>query len=131
MSNINWLDLLGWTQEELEDLRFVAFSYIQQGHYDVAITILEALLILSSKNAYDLQTLGAIYLQQGKALQALNYLDQSLKLEPNHLPSLLNRVKAFFLLGYRTQAINEAQKLEKSHDSLIAKEASALLTCYA
>src|SRR5947209_3839602 len=99
MSNINWLDILGWGDEEIEDIRFVGYSYIKQGIYDVALNFFEALTILVPNNVYDLQTLGALYLQKNNALEALRYLDKALLLEPTHHSSILNRSKALFLLG--------------------------------
>ena len=130
-SQAQWTEILGWGDEELEDLRFVAFSYIKQGQYDIAVCFFEALTVLAPKNAYDLQTLGALYLQKGKALEALSHLDKALKIEPTHLLTLLNRCKTLFLLGYKKQGIQQAEQLAKSSDSEIAKQASALLLSYA
>ena len=64
MSDVNWLELLGWGKGEVEDLRFIGYSYIKQGHYQTALTFFEALVVLNPDNAYDLQTLGALHLQQ-------------------------------------------------------------------
>lgn len=130
MSNINWNDILGWGENEIEDLRFVAFSYIKQGLYDIAIQFFEALALLSPFNVYDLQALGALYLQKGNALEALRYLDKSILLEPNHYPSLLNRSKALFLLGYTKQGEQQAKLLISCEDPEIARQASALLLSY-
>ncbi len=80
MSNVEWLSILGWGNEELEDLRFVGYSYIKQGKYDIAITFFESLVILNPDSFYDLQTLGALYLQKGNNLMALNYIEKALKL---------------------------------------------------
>lgn len=131
MSKINWLEILGWNPDELEDIRFVAYSYIKEGQYDIALTFFEALNVLNPNCLYDLQILGALYLQNGKSLQALHYLDRSLKIDPNHSYSLLNRTKALFMLGYKKQAITQARKLEVSEDKNISKQASALLLSYA
>jgi tetratricopeptide (TPR) repeat protein len=130
MSQVNWLEILGWNQEELEDLRFVGYSYIKQGHYDIAISFFEALVILSPNNPYDLQTLGAIYLQKGNNLKALNFLELALKLDPTHAPTLLNRTKALFALGYKRQALMQAHHLTTHEDPLVANQASALLLAY-
>lgn len=130
MSHTNWLDVLGWGHEEIEDLRFVGYSYVKQGRYDIATTFFEALVVLSPKNAYDLQTLGALYLQKGNSLMALNYIEQALKVEPHHLPTLLNRTKALFALGYKRQALTTAQILEKSDDLQIVNQAKALILAY-
>ena len=130
MSQIDWMSILGWNKEELEDLRFVGFSYIKQGKYDVATTFFEALVILAPDSVYDLQTLGALYLQKGNNLMALNYIEKSLKLDPAHLPTLLNRTKALFALGYKKQGLAQAHALEKCSQELIAGQAQALILAY-
>ena len=130
MSQIQWMEILGWKQDELQDLRFVGYSYIKQGHYDLALTFFEALVVLSSSEVYDLQTLGALYLQKGNNLMALNYLEKALKMDPNHLPTLLNRTKALLALGYKKQGLSQAQALEKSEDPSIASQAEALVIAY-
>jgi tetratricopeptide (TPR) repeat protein len=126
----NWLDLLGWGQAELEDLRFVGFAYIKQGKYDIALTFFEALLFLSKEEPYDLQTLGALYLQMGNNLAALNFLERAIKVAPDHDPTLLNRVKALFLLGYRHQALEQAKTLIASTNQYVSNQASALVLAY-
>ena len=79
MSKINWKEVLGWKEDELDDLRFVGYSYIRQGCYDIALTFFEALVLIGEDKPYDLQTLGAIYLQKGNHLMALSYLERALK----------------------------------------------------
>lgn len=130
MSDLNWLEVLGWGKEEMEDLRFVAYSYIKQGVYDVALTFFDALNVLSPPTAYDLQTIGALHLQMGNGLKALDYLDRALKLDPSHLPTLLNRAKALFLLGYKRQGLMQVVELEKCSDPQIQSQASALVLAY-
>jgi tetratricopeptide (TPR) repeat protein len=130
MSEIDWLSILGWNNEELEDLRFVGYSYIKQGKYDIAVTFFEALVILGPESVYDLQTLGALYLQTGNHLMALNYIEKALKLDPTHLPTLLNRTKTLFALGYKRQALNQARELEKCSQEQIADQAQALIMAY-
>ena len=128
---MNWLEVIGWGKEELEDLRFVGYSYIKQGKYDIALNFFEALVILEPESAYDLQTLGALYLQKGNNLMALNFLEKALKLDPHHPPTLLNRVKALFALGYKRQGLAQAKDLEKNGDLAIANGAAALVLAYA
>lgn len=127
MSQINWTEVLGWGAEEIGDLRYVAYTYIRQGIYDVALTFFDALAILTDPIAYDLQTVGALHLQLGNGLKALDYLDRALKMEPGHLPSLLNRAKALFMLGYKRQAFLQVAELEKCSDPQIASQAAALV----
>ena len=130
MSDVNWLEVLDWTTEELEDLRFVGYSYLKQGKYETALTFFEALAILNPSNSYDLQTLGGLHLQENNNLMALNYIERALKLEPDHLPTKLNRAKALFALGYKRQAVRQAEELSAVDDTEIADQATALLMAY-
>jgi tetratricopeptide (TPR) repeat protein len=130
MSNMNWLEILGWGEAEIADLRYVAYSYIRQGIYDVALTFFDALAVLSPPIAYDLQTIGALYLQLGNGLKALDFLDRALKMEPHHLLTQLNRAKALFMLGYKRQGLLQVLELEKKTDKEIASQASALVLAY-
>jgi tetratricopeptide (TPR) repeat protein len=127
---VNWSDILGWDNEALEDLRYLGYAYLKQGKYDIARTFFEALMTLNSQNPYDLQTLGGLYLEMGKNLSALNTIEQALKLDPTHAETLLNRAKALFALGYRRQAISQANSLLKESNVAIANQASALLLAY-
>jgi tetratricopeptide (TPR) repeat protein len=130
MSRTDWLEKLGWGEEEIADLRYVAYSYIKQGIYDVALTFFDALSVLSPPIAYDLQTMGALHLQLGNGLKALDFLDRALRMEPGHPLTQLNRAKALFMLGYKRQGLSQALELEKSEDQEIAKQASALVLAY-
>lgn len=130
MSSVEWSDVLGWDGEAIEDLRYLGYAYIKQGKYDIARSFFEALMTLSNQNPYDLQTLGGIYLEVGKNLQALNTIEQALKLDPHHSETLLNRAKALFALGYRRQALAQTNSLLKDANPLIANQASALLLAY-
>ena len=124
------MDRLGWSHEEIADLRYAAYSYIKQGIYDVALTFFDALSVLSPPIAYDLQTMGALHLQLGNGLKALDFLDRALKMEPGHPPTQLNRAKALFMLGYKKQGLVQALALEKSEDQEMATQASALVLAY-
>lgn len=127
METINWMEILDWTDDQIEDLRFVGYSYLKQGKYDIAQTFFEAIAILSNEAFYDLQTLGAIYLQNGHYLQALNNFDRALKQNPNHAETLLNKANALFLLGYKKQGITQAKTLIDHENKNIANQATALL----
>ena len=130
MSSVEWSDVLGWDGEALEDLRYLGYAYLKQGKYDIARSFFEALMTLSNQNPYDLQTLGGIYLEVGKNLQALNTIEQALKLDPLHSETLINRAKALFALGYRRQALAQTNAILKDANPLIANQASALLLAY-
>jgi tetratricopeptide (TPR) repeat protein len=127
---MDWLEVLGWGNEEMSDLRSVAYSYIKQGGYEVALTFFDALAVLSPPLPYDLQTTGALHLQLGSGLKALDYLDRALKIDPDHLLTKLNRAKALFMLGYKRQALAQALELEQCEEKEIASQASALVLAY-
>lgn len=127
---MDWMSEFGWQKKQIEDLRYLAFSYIKQGIFPKALTIFEALTVLAPDHAYDLQTLGGLHLQMGNGMRALDYLDHALKLEPTHLGTHLNRAKTLFMLGYRRQGVLQAKELEHCSDPQIASQAKALLLAY-
>ena len=129
MSNIQWMEVLGWGKKHIEDMRFIGNCYVKQGKYDIAITFFEALCLLSN-TTFDKQTMGALYLQIGKNNEALTYLDQALKEMPDHLPTQLNRAKALFSLGNKEEATAQAKPLLKAEDLRIASQASSLLVAF-
>lgn len=131
MANIDWLAILDWGEGELDDLRFIGFAYIRQGKYDMAATFFEALVTLNAHNPYDFQTLGALYLQKGNNMMALSYLEKALKLDPTHAPTLLNRAKTLFALGYKRQGLQQTQALATHPDPFIADQAAALELAHA
>jgi len=130
MSDIEWSDLFGWKEPELDDLRFVGFSYIKQGKWDIALSFFEALTLLSPNHVYDLQTLGALYLQKGSHFIALNYIEKALKLDPAHEPTLINKMKTLFALGFRKQGLSQAQELSLSQNAAVSSQAQAFMLAY-
>ncbi|NGX50889.1 MAG: hypothetical protein K1060chlam2_00740 [Chlamydiae bacterium] len=130
MTRIKWIELLGWGPDQIEDIRFAGYSFVKQGHYEHALKFFEVLAILTEDEPYDLQTLGGLYLQIGNNLSALNYLERALKLDASHEPTLLNRTKALFLLGYKRQGLAQASQLERSSNQAIADQARALTLTY-
>lgn len=130
MAQSEWLEKLGWTEEQLEDLRVTGYAYIRQGKYDIGLTLFEALNVLQPDNAYHSQILGALYLQLGNPAKALKAFNRSLELEPNHTPTLLNLMKALFMLGNTGEGKKLAHILEKNKDAAISNIAKALLLAF-
>lgn len=124
---MDWNQQLGWNQAQIEDLRSLGYSLIQQGVYEQALVFFEALSLLNPNSAYDLQTLGAIRLQMGDSMPALDLFDRALKLDPNNAQIKLNRAKALFALGYRRQGILQAKEIEALSQGAISDSAKALL----
>jgi tetratricopeptide (TPR) repeat protein len=130
MAKVNWRDILGWTNDQLEELRFSGFSFLREGHYQKALIFFEALVILDPESAYDAQTLGALYLQMGQNEKAIKLLNQALELEPNHEPTLLNKAKALLGARQNIEALAIAARLEQSSDPTISGDASAIRSSY-
>lgn len=130
MSRIDWKKEMGWTDEQLDDLRFTAYAYIRQGKYDIALPIFEALSTMNPDNAYDAQTLGALYLQLNNPVKALKSFDKALKLEADHAPTLLNVTKALFMVGKTDEGLKLANILKNEHDAAISNVAKALILAY-
>jgi tetratricopeptide (TPR) repeat protein len=130
MSEINWQTKLGWNEENLDDLRNTAFAYIRQGKYEIAEPIFEALVVLNQDNAYDAQTLGALYLQLNNPAKALKYFDKALKIEADHGPTLLNVAKALFMIGKKDEGLRLVEILKNEPDFVIANTAKALILAY-
>jgi tetratricopeptide (TPR) repeat protein len=127
MAQDKWLEVLGWGKGEVDDLRYVAYSYIKQGIYDIALTFFDAIQVLSTPTAYDLQTLGALHLQMGDGGKALHFLDRALSLDPSHMASKLNRAKALLMVGKKIEALHLAKELSELGSPEIASQATALL----
>lgn len=127
---MDFLEIFGWEQTQLNDLQYVGYSYLKQGKYEIAIKFFEALNMLKPNHDYYLQILGALYLEAKKPKKALEYLDASLKITPNHLPTLLNKVKAFLSIGHKRQALILAKRLKTFNDPFISSQASAIILAY-
>ncbi len=130
MSKKNWLAELGWTEEQVEDLRFTGYAYIRQGKYDIALPFFEALAILEPDSAYDAQTLGALYLQLNNPIKALKAIDKALKIEAEHAPTLLNLTKALFMLGRKQEALKLANILKNEPNPAVSNVAKALILAW-
>lgn len=130
MSKINWRESLGWSEEILEEMRATGYAYVRQGKYDIAMPFFEALCVLDPDNAYDTQTLGAIYLQLNNPAKALKYFDKALKIDADHAPTLLNLTKALFMLGKKEEALKLANILKNESNPAISNMAKALILAY-
>lgn len=127
---MDWQNYLELSDDSLEDLRFVGYLYLKQGCYDIAIDFFKALLILTPGNLYDLQTLGSLYLQKGKFTDALNYLDKAIKIDPTNYLIILNKAKALFSLGYRTEGLAQAKIVSECKIPKFANQALTLIDIY-
>ena len=130
MSKINWGAQLGWGDDQIEDIRNTGYAYVRQGKYEIALPLFEALIVLEPNNPYNAQTVGAIYLQLGKAEESIKALDIALKMDTDHAPTLLNFTKALFMLGRHEDGLKLANILKNEKDMQIANVAKALILAY-
>ncbi len=131
MSRLHWKELLGWDEDYLDDLRVTAFFYIREGQYDIARTFCETLAVLNPENAYDQQTLGALYLQNEDPSSALTYLEKARRLDPENSIVRINRIKALLMLGYREEGLNLLEDfLSDCKEEELRSDAEALQMAY-
>lgn len=132
MERINWQTILNLNEDQVSDLRLVAYHYIRQGKYDIARAFLEALAIFQSQRSldeqdpYDFQALGGLYLQLGDHERALRYLDRALRLSSDHIPTQLNRAKVLFILRRFDEAMVAADELRTCPEPSVSDAAEAL-----
>ncbi len=130
MSKINWLKTLNWSEEQLDDLRYIGYAYIRQGKYDIGIAFFEALNVLVADSTYDAQTLGALYLEVGQPAKAIKLFDKALKLEGDHATTLLNMCKALFVMGRKEEGLKLANILKNEDSPQVSNVAKALIMAY-
>lgn len=131
MAKKNWLEIVEWNENTLEDLRFVGYTYIKQGHYAIALKFFENLVkVPAHPDVYDVQTLGALYLELNNNVSALHFLEKAIGLDPSHEPTLINRAKALFVLGYRRQGLSQLDPLKTSKDENVRNQALAMSMSY-
>jgi len=131
MGNINWLEKLGWEEDQVEELRMTGYAYIRQGKYDIALDFFQALTVLDPNNLYDAQTVGAIYVQLGQFDEAIKALEHALKLEGDHTPTLVNLCKALFMADKKDEGLKLAEILKDDKNPAVASQAEALLLAFA
>ncbi|MCH9633349.1 MAG: Beta-barrel assembly-enhancing protease [Chlamydiae bacterium] len=131
MSQINWLEVLDWDEEHLDNFRSTAFLYIRQGKYDIAKDFFHTLVVLNPNNSFDLQTLGAIYLEENNPSLALSYLQKAKQINPSNNTITMNQIKAMLLLGYRNEAFELIENFTKTcTDQFMVSDAQALQMAY-
>jgi len=130
IDRIDWMSTLGWNEDHLEEFRNAGYAYIRQGRYEDALPFYEALYVLNPNNFYDVQTLGALYVQLNKPKEAIKYLDLALQLEADQSPTLFNLAKAFFMDNRAEEGVKLATMLQKDQNPFIASQAAALILAY-
>jgi len=131
MGKINWAEKLGWNEDQIEELRMTGYAYVRQGKYDIALDFFQALRVLDPESLYDAQTVGAIYVQMNQPDEAIKALEDALKLEGDHTPTLVNLCKALFMSDKKNEGIKLAEILKGDKNPLVSSQAEALLLAFA
>jgi len=131
MGSINWVEKLGWNEDQIEELRMTGYAYIRQGKFDIALDFFQALTVLDPNNLYDAQTVGAIYVQMNQPDEAIKALEHALKLEGDHTPTLVNLCKALFMADKKQEGLKLAEILKDDKNSVVSSQAQALLLAFA
>ncbi|MGR3951625.1 MAG: type III secretion chaperone [Chlamydia sp.] len=126
----DWKEELDCSEDQMEEMRHIGYSYIRQGKYSIALSFFHALSILDPEGVYDLQTLGALYVELDQPQLAIQSLNRALQLDGEHGPTLLNLMKAFFMCHRTEDGLRLARILQHDQDSFIASSAKALALCY-
>ena len=122
-----WKNYLKWSEKQINDVRYLACSYLYEGKYDVAISFFEALTVVDPNNIYDLEALGALYLEINNNKEALNYLNKALNLKPKDPTILLNKATALLSLGYKKEGKEILAILQHVKNTKIMNKATAML----
>lgn len=131
MGRIDWMQQLGWTEEHVDEMRNIGYSYLRQGKYETALPFFEALVALDSESIYDIQTLGALYVQIDQPKKAIRILNKALMFDVDHGPTLLNLMKAYFMAHETEEGLRLAEVLKNDKNPFIAGTAEAFMLSYA
>ncbi|MFZ4100283.1 MAG: tetratricopeptide repeat protein, partial [Chlamydiia bacterium] len=120
---VNWQEILGWNEEQIHDIRSIAYAYLRQGAYDIAKDLLHLSRMLDPGHPYELQQLGAISLEEGNLKDAIQWLEEALRADPQHQPTRLNWAKALLTAGRLDEGLVVVQQLSQSQNLAIAQDA--------
>ena len=127
MEKIDWKEILGWQEDQIEEMKFFGFSYLRQGKYDIALKIFQALNILVPQDPYVLKTLGALLVTTQSPEKALDYLYKAEEMDPTDPQVKLNIAQSLLDLGQKEDALEKIKKLTSNKNKKIAGKAKALL----
>lgn len=99
-----------WEKDEIRLISEIAYTLSNQGRNQEAIVLFEGLLAIAPATAYFQSALGALYLREGDFFKAFNYLNSSLKIEPDDIVSLINRGEASLRKGNNAAARQDLEK---------------------
>lgn len=88
---------------------------INLNEIESAKQILQSSIAKNPKQTEPLTNLGFLYAKQNDFIQAINYYNQALKLDPDYEQALLNKAAALIAINNRNEAKNVILHLSKKH----------------
>lgn len=128
--SINWKEVIGFNDEQIQNIRTAGELYRRQGHYKTALTYWRAICIFDKTSVFDQQMLGALLLEVNQAQEAVPVLEKALALQPKHYRTHLNLARALLDSGRKAEALAKAKELVLCPDALVADRASAILLAF-
>jgi tetratricopeptide (TPR) repeat protein len=127
---IAWRDVIGWNQDQIDELRAIGYSYLRQGQLKLAHTFYEALAVLEPSSLYDLRTLAGLRDLMGNSEGAIEIYNKVLAMEPGDPFSSLGLAKALLASGQQVAALERLRPLSTNPNPRIASDAQALILAY-
>lgn len=121
---------LGWGDAQRQEMRMLGCDLLREGKYEKATALFEGVVELGSDEVFDLQTLGALYVQLGRWEEALHHLNQAAMRNEKHLPTRLNQAKALVGLERLEEGLEIARRLMGCRNERIREWAEALLLAH-
>ncbi|MBI2567967.1 MAG: tetratricopeptide repeat protein [Candidatus Schekmanbacteria bacterium] len=123
-------ELEGVSLEDYAGIAQVGHTLLDQGKVDQARTVYEGLRAMDPNHAYVRATLGAIYMRENRDIDALEQLNEALRLEPDSEYALVNRGEILLKGGFLAEAGRDFKRcieLDPNGKSPAAMRARALV----
>lgn len=95
---------------ELLEMAVTGFSMYEQGRYDDARVIFDALCALDLRESYYRTALGAVYLAQEKLEQAEQLFNEAIRLNDREIASFVNRGEVYLRQGKIVEAAQDFKR---------------------
>jgi tetratricopeptide (TPR) repeat protein len=129
--NLNGAELYNLTPALQRSLAEYGYLLYEQGKYDTARVIFEALSVLNSTDPNIQKFLGSIYQIQGKWDAAYYHYTHALKMEPNDIYVIVNRGETLIQMQRPREAqddLKRAIQLDPDATNPVGRRARVLLT---
>lgn len=95
---------------EMLEMAVIGYSMYEQGRYDDARVIFDALCALDPREAYYRTALGAVYLARENLEKAEALFDEAIRLNPREIAAFVNRGEVYLRQGKILEAARDFKK---------------------